>query len=546
MQNHQIDSHSSLKANKLILLFNAVLILLSCAQIVPLTGGDKDILPPKEVKSEPLNGSLFFDSKTIEIEFDEFIQLNNSASQLIVSPLMEPAPEVSVKGKKLVVKLLGNLKDSTTYSINFGNAITDITENNVFPNYKYVFSTGSYIDSLSYSGTVVDAFDVSKKDNIYVLLYDQLTDSVPLKELPRYVAITDKDGAFSISNIAHGNYKFFAINDINGNYLFDLPNEEIAFKDEIIMLDSSRSNNIVYLFEEENKLQFVVKSENKKRGKVEVILNLPTKNLTINPINKPINEAIENWSTIEKNKIGDSLTIWLAPPMLALENILLELKDGEEIIDTVDVTLLDKKKAKDSVITITTNISGSFDLNKDIVLSLNSPFVSYLGDSIQLYEDNVLITTSHFTATSLRKFELAYHFKENTNYQLFIPPATFTDIYGLQNDTLKVKFKTKKLADYGTILLKVTTNFTENYIVQLYKNKTLIKESTFKGASKIDYQYLLPGAYQLKLIIDNNEDTKWNTGNYLNHLQPEKVIFYEKDILIKANWDNDINWIIKE
>lgn len=535
-----------MKANKLILLFNAVLILLSCAQIVPLTGGDKDILPPKEVKSEPLNGSLFFDSKTIEIEFDEFIQLNNSASQLIVSPLMEPAPEVSVKGKKLVVKLLGNLKDSTTYSINFGNAITDITENNVFPNYKYVFSTGSYIDSLSYSGTVVDAFDVSKKDNIYVLLYDQLTDSVPLKELPRYVAITDKDGAFSISNIAHGNYKFFAINDINGNYLFDLPNEEIAFKDEIIMLDSSRSNNIVYLFEEENKLQFVVKSENKKRGKVEVILNLPTKNLTINPINKPINEAIENWSTIEKNKIGDSLTIWLAPPMLALENILLELKDGEEIIDTVDVTLLDKKKAKDSVITITTNISGSFDLNKDIVLSLNSPFVSYLGDSIQLYEDNVLITTSHFTATSLRKFELAYHFKENTNYQLFIPPATFTDIYGLQNDTLKVKFKTKKLADYGTILLKVTPNFTENYIVQLYKNKTLIKESTFKGESKIAYQYLLPGAYQLKLIIDNNEDTKWNTGNYLNHLQPEKVIFYEKDIVIKANWDNDINWIIKE
>ena len=232
--------------------------------------------------------------------------------------------------------------------------------------------------------------------------------------------------------------------------------------------------------------------------------------------------------------------------MLELENILLELKDGEEIIDTIDVTLMDKKKFKDSLITVTTNVSGNFDLNKNIFISINNPFVSYSSDSIQLYEDSILITTSYFADVALRKFELAYHFKENTNYQLFIPPATFTDICGLQNDTLKVNFKTKKLSDYGTILLKVTPNFTENYIVQLFKNKTLIKESTFKGESKIDYQYLLPGTYQLKLIIDNNTDSKWNTGNYLNHLQPEKVIFYEKDIVIKANWDNDINWIIKE
>ena len=535
-----------MNAYKNILFFSTILILLSCAQIVPLSGGDKDILPPKEIKSEPLNGALFFDSKTISIEFDEFIQLNNIASQLIVSPLMEPQPEVSVKGKKLVIKILGDLKESTTYSINFGNAITDISENNVYPNYKYVFSTGSYIDSLSYSGTVVNAFDLSKKNNIYVLLYDQLTDSVPLKELPRYVAISDKEGAFSINNIAHGKYKFFAINDINGNYLFDLPNEEIAFKNELIVLDSSSSNNLVYLFEEENKLQFVVKSENKKKGKVDVILNSPPKNLILTPINIPINEKIENWSTIEKNKMGDSLTIWLTTPMLELENLLLELKDEEEIIDTIDITLLDKKKVKDSLMVVTSNVSGSFDLNKTILLSLSNPFVNYLKDGIQLYEDSILVTDSHFKTISLRKFELEYRFKENTNYHLLILPATFTDIYGLKNDTIKVNFKTKKLSDYGTILLKVTPHFSENYIVQLFKSKTLIQENQLTNESKIAYNYLLPGTYQLKLIIDNNKDSLWNTGNYLNHLQPEKVILYEKDIVIKANWDNDINWIIKE
>ncbi|OFY99843.1 MAG: hypothetical protein A3K10_04290, partial [Bacteroidetes bacterium RIFCSPLOWO2_12_FULL_31_6] len=464
----------------LFLLFTLTTLLLSCAQIVPLTGGDKDILPPKEVKSEPLNGSLFFDSKTISIEFDEFIQLNNSASQLIVSPLMEPVPEVSVKGKKLVVKLLGNLKENTTYSINFGNAITDITENNVFPNYKYVFSTGSYIDSLSYSGTVVDAFDLSKKDKIYVLLYDQLTDSVPLKELPRYIAITDKDGAFSISNIAHGKYKFFAINDINGNYLFDLPNEEIAFKNEIIMLDSSSSNNLVYLFEEENKLQFVVKAENKTYGKIDIVFNKPTENLIINPLNVKFKKK---WYLEEKNKDGDSLTLWLTTTE-KIENLELELKDGNEIIDTVNISILDKSVLKDTSLKVTTNISGSFDLNKSIILRTNRP-AKDTKNQIILKEDSVIVkevSDANLLLLCLTPppstLWIDYDFKENTNYQLFIPPATFTDIYDLQNDTLKVNFKTKKLSDYGTILLKVAPNFTENYIVQLFKNKTLIKEST--------------------------------------------------------------------
>ncbi len=169
---------------------------------------------------------------------------------------MENAPEILVKGKKLIIKLKSELTSNTTYSLNFGNAISDITENNVFPNYKYVFSTGDYIDSLSYAGSVINAFDRTPKENIYVLLYDLFQDSIPLKELPRYVALTNKKGEFSITNIANGDYKLFAINDINSNYLFDLPNEEIGFNSDKISIQKSDSNQIVYLFEEEKELQF--------------------------------------------------------------------------------------------------------------------------------------------------------------------------------------------------------------------------------------------------------------------------------------------------
>ena len=523
----------------------SAIILFSCAQIKPLTGGEKDVAIPKEIESSPLNGSVVFNDETIVIEFDEYIRLTNVSSQLIVSPLMETPPEISIKGKKLVIKLKSKLAPNTTYSLNFGNAISDITENNIFPNYKYIFSTGNYIDSLSYSGTVINAFDQSAKENIYVLLYDQFEDSIPLKELPRYVALTDKEGKFSITNIANGKYKFFAINDINSNYLFDLPNEEIGFQNEIIFLDSSSSNNIIYLFKEKGGLQFIDKIKNKLYGKIDIVLNQPTKNLIITPLNKVFNEEIESWSLIEKNENGDSLTIWLTPD-LDLENLVLELKDNAKIIDTIDIEIIDRSKLIDTSLHMTTNITSNFDLNKSIILSINTPFTEYSSNSVMLYEDSVLITTSFFTDIGLRKFELAYDFKENTSYQLSIPSNTFKDIYGLENDTVKIDFKTKKESDYGIINLTLNPNFKEKYILQLYKKDKLVNESYFSNKKNKQYKYLQPGAYSLKLIVDNNGDGNWNTGNYLEGLQPEKVIYYEKEINIRANWDNDIIWTIKE
>lgn len=527
---------------KSIALIFIALIIFSCAQIVPLTGGEKDIEAPKELESEPLNGSTLFTDETITIEFDEYIKLTNVSSQLIISPLMDPAPEVLIKGKKLVIKLKSELAPNTTYSLNFGNAISDITENNVFPNYKYVFSTGTFIDSLSYSGTVINAFDRTSKENIYVLLYDQFEDSVPLKELPRYVALTNKKGEFSITNIANGDYKLFAINDVNGNYLFDLPNEEIGFKNDAISIQQSDSNNFIYLFEEEKDLQFLLKSEHKNYGKIDLVFNRPTEELSITMLN---NEEKENWGLIEKNNTEDSVVVWLYPEAFDKE-IKLLIKDKEEVIDTINFDLIERSKMKDSTLTVSSNITSSFNLDQNIILKTIRPFSKYNADSITIYEDSVLITNSFFTDIGLKEFELAYDFKENTSYQLFIPPNTFEDIYGLKNDTVKLNFKTKKIADYGVINLTINPNFTENYIVQLSQKNKIIKEDYLVGNQKMQYKYLPAGQYSLKIIIDENGDKKWNTGNYLEGLQPEKVIIYQKEIKIRANWDNDINWTIKE
>jgi len=245
---------------RVLVLIIMALLLNACAQVVPLSGGEKDIEPPKEIQSVPSNQSINFSTKTISIGFNEYIRLQNLASQLIVSPLMDKTPEISLHGKKVIIKIKSQLLPNTTYSINFGSAIADITENNKIPNYKYVFSTGSHIDSLSISGHVVNAFNLKEEDKVYVLLYDNFEDSIPLKKMPRYVAITNKKGAFTITNIAKGKYKLFALKDINSNYIYDLPNEQIAFKSDTLVLDSSLTGNIIYLFKENNDLQYLTTS----------------------------------------------------------------------------------------------------------------------------------------------------------------------------------------------------------------------------------------------------------------------------------------------
>jgi len=523
--------------------FAMTVIIFSCAQIVPLTGGEKDVLAPKDSESFPKNGSVNFISKSITVKFDEYIKLTNVTSQLIVSPLMDTPPEISIKGKKLIIRLQSELNTNTTYSLNFGNAISDITENNNLPNYKYVFSTGNYIDSLSYTGTVVDAFDQSAKESIYVLLYDQFEDSVPLKELPRYVALTNKKGQYSITNIAQGKYKLFAINDVNSNYLFDLPNEEVGFEDKIISIDSSITKRVIYLFEETSDLQFLVKSEHKSYGEINLIFNNPTEELTITPVNKIFNN--EEWSLIEKNNTGDSVTLWLYPDAFD-KDIELEIRDNNEIIDTINFQVIPLSEFKDSTLKVSSNITSSFDLNKSLSIEINRPSINFKPFNTMLYEDSSLITTELLRELGSRSFIFSYDFKEDTEYNLLIPPNSFEDIYGLKNDTLKLDFKTKKESDYGIINLNIIPNFSGNYIVQLSKNKKIVTESYFIGEQTKQYKYLSPGVYSLKLIIDTNGDKKWNTGNYLERIQPEKVIIYNKEIKIRENWGNDINWTIKE
>lgn len=208
-----------------------------CANAVAPTGGPKDERPPMVVETLPKNRSTNFIGKKIEITFDEYITLENTNQNVMISPPLSEKPDIKLKNKTVVVKFKEDLASNTTYTINFGSAIKDLHEGNQFKDYVYSFSTGDVIDTLCIAGKVLHAEDKKPVENAYVSLYaadrDNL-DSLPLSTKPNYITKTDKEGKFSLNGLADKKYLVFALKDVNSNLYFDLPNEEVAFLDTLV------------------------------------------------------------------------------------------------------------------------------------------------------------------------------------------------------------------------------------------------------------------------------------------------------------------------
>ncbi len=202
-------------------------------------------------KTTPENYSTNFNAKEIKIYFDEYIKIQNLQKNLIVSPPMEPGPEITPLGtasKYITIKIHDTLSPNTTYAFNFGESIIDNNESNPYPFYRYVFSTGSFIDSLSVNGTITDALKRNAEEFVTVMLYEvdsTFTDSVIYKRKPNYVTNTlDSTTTFKINNLKAGNYLMVALKDENSNYSFEQKTDKIGFLKDFISIPSDSSYNI--------------------------------------------------------------------------------------------------------------------------------------------------------------------------------------------------------------------------------------------------------------------------------------------------------------
>ncbi|NQY10805.1 MAG: Ig-like domain-containing protein [Flavobacteriales bacterium] len=519
---------------KYFLIFSIATLLFACAQIVAPTGGPIDKTAPVVESFSPENKSTAYEKGTpLIIEFDEYVSLNIPLKNVSISPPISENLEFLLKGKSIITKINADLKTNTTYTINFSSAIKDITEGNPLPNLEYVFSTGNTVDSAHIKGKIIDAFTSDPAVGVKVFAYHSIADSVPYKELPSYLDVTNDSGYFKIPNMKPGKYKLFALIDGDNNLMFNITSEEVAFIDGLISTTDT-TEQIMSLFKEDKDIQFVKKITNEGK-KVKIAFNRPTQNMQV--VSK-----YNDHHYFSENK--DTLIMWINRTLK--EDISVELFDGD-FQDTIAVSF---KELADSIVKVTANHTKSkkFDFYKPFKFSFSHLINKYDPTKIILTENSDTVEFSFVPSEveAYENLEFNYTWKDSAKYQIHINPGAFTSLYGLANDTSMIQFSTRSRAYYNISTLQIQ-GVEENQacIMQLFTDKAMISEDLIIGSQTIIYNYLPAGEYKLKLIYDDNKNGKWDTGNYLEKVQPEKIVVYHEGLKIKSGWETETIWEVE-
>jgi hypothetical protein len=554
------------------------------------TGGPKDKTPPSVLRSTPGNGALNYKKKSIEIDFDKIVTIEKPNENVIISPPQQKQPDVKSLGRKVVVNFNEPLKDSTTYSINFGNAIADVNEKNVIKNYLFSFSTGNTIDTLKVSGTVINAEDLNPLQGIIVGIYRETADSVfsllPFMRIGR----TDENGRFTIDNIKTGRYKVYALGDTNQDYMFQ-PGEGLAFRDSLVApytrieqmqdtiwkdsttVDSVRTymgtrflpdNISLRYFKEDKKRQYFVKYERKEPFVFSLFFNTSQAKL---PELKPLNFNWDGKYLLQANAGKDSLTYWIRDSVVwkndTLKMTMSYLKTDslfhlKPITDTINVSMRkahvntrSKANKKVSVgkiepLKFTTNMSSVFEIYNPIMLNFEAPLEHSDFTMVKLFQKvDTVFKQIPFKWRQVDSTKMAYaidiKWKAETSYELRIDSAAFTSIYKKVSSKLKTEFKIRSLEEYSSVKLLLAT-FNPKAIIQILDSKDVILASKPAREKGTIFEYLRPGDYYMRMFLDENGNGKWDTGDFSKKLQPEEVYYYPKKMTLMANWEFEETW----
>ncbi|TJY38036.1 Ig-like domain-containing protein [Pontimicrobium aquaticum] len=519
-------------------------VLFNCANRGTPSGGEKDVTPPEIVRSVPENNSINFKGKEIRIYFDEYIKLNDIQKQLIVSPPMDPAPEITPLGsasKYITIKIHDTLQENTTYAFNFGTSIVDNNEGNPYPYYRYVFSTGNHIDSLSINGFVKNALERTPDDFVSVMLYevnDTFTDSIIYKQKPKYITNTlDSTTTFKLENLKAGKYLMIALKEKNEDYIFQQKTDKIAFKKEFITLPSD-SVYEMNLFKEVtdfkpvrpslvsgNKIAFGYEGEGED-------MNIEILSQTTSDFKSVITKEVEK----------DTLNFWYKPNFEA-DSVMVNVSKAD-FTETFKVNLRDLKK--DTL--IVKPIEGrSLKLQEDFQLQGTTPFASMDESKITILDkDSTNVSFTSRLDTFNNTYNLSFDKTEENIYRITLLPGALTDFFEDRNDTLNFNVRTKAEIDYGEIRVNLQ-NAVYPVIVQLVDKKGELEvEQYVEDASKpIDFLSLNPGKYFIRVIFDTNKNGKYDSGNFLNKIQPERVSHDSKEIDVRAYSEQIITFTLQ-
>lgn len=514
--------------------------MLSCAKRGSITGGLKDTLAPVLKYSSPKNMSTNFEGDEIILGFDEYVKLKNLNKQLIISPPMKHEPLIlpTTASKVITIKIKDTLQPNTTYSFNFGQSIADNNEGNAINQFKYIFSTGPYIDSLSISGQIKDAYEKNVDNFVSVMLYevnDTFKDSVIYKQSPRYITNTlDSLRTFKLENLKAGKYLLVALKDKGGNNRYNPKDDKIGFLKHYITVP----NDTVFeleLFKEVLPLKTfkpIQASGNRLYLPYEGKQDFKTSKPKI--VLKHGDEVLETIVTAFPKK--DSLQVWYKP--LKADSLSMEVSR-----DTYNKRFSFKvKDIKKDTLNIKAVQNGVINFRDRFTLESATPLVKFDKSKIRLVnKDSVAVD---FT-TEYDEFEqkLYVDFKKEPvdKYNVTFFPGALTDFYEKTNDTLAYKLTTKEHADYGNLVLNLRNVKRFPIIVEITNKKgdVVLASAYSEGNTKITFDLLQPEAFTLRITYDDNKNKRYDAGSFLNKTYSEEVFYYQKEVDVRTNWDVD-------
>jgi hypothetical protein len=584
--------------------FSAISVLLiiigACAKVSNPSGGPRDRTPPVILKTIPSYGTKNFIGKSISVTFDEYVSLDNINEKFMVSPPMKKKPRVFIRGKNMLTEFDEKLRDSTTYTFYYQDAIQDLNEGNKIEDYQFVLSTGPVVDSLSVTGNVYKAFNLEAPEKTMVLLYRDLADSFVVRHLPDYISQVDQKGYFRINNVKEGTYRLYALADVNNSKNYDFSEEEFAFmnstveitpqknfippvkdtvpvkkevpkirdiksKKEIIIQDTivPVGEYPLMLFAARKKNHYLASSGRPVKYQLYYILSLPPDSLDFR-FSIPGNGG--NGYFIEKTPGKDTIKVWLTDSTLysmsQISTIInYPFTDTLGVLgyreDTIPMRFMTPKaprgsKVKKKPFAFETNIKGnSFKPGQQIMFISGTPFRAPDTTRIMFYQlsDSVKTRMSYrLIRDSLTscKYIVDADLKQDKKYLFIADSASFGNIYNENSDSVGYNFTVKKEDAYSKLTVSIR-NCTVSSIIQLLNSQEkLVSEVKIKSDRKIEFPLLDAGDYRIKVIYDLNDDGMWTTGDFDKGLQPEPVSYYPSEINLKAGWilDMDQDWDI--
>lgn len=578
----------------------AAAVMYSCANIGNPSGGPIDKTPPIFMRSNPTPNAVNVKDRKIEIFFDEIVTLKDPSTKIIVSPAQTEMPRMSALGRKVTVELVDSLLPNTTYTIDFSNSIQDNNEGNAIDNFAFAFSTGSVIDSMRVSGYVLDSRTLEPMQSVVVGLQSNLADSAFHKEKLQRVALTNDRGQFTIRNVSPGSYHIFALKDLDRDYKFGNPTEDIAFLDSIIVpsIGSREAADTVYndlneidtimratrpayfpndillsMFNEDRKSQYL--ANNLRVDSTRISLTFAAASDTLPSLSiVGRNDVPDQWYTLERSQTNDTLTYWIRPPHLVSADTLMvattylrtdtasNLSWGTDTLKFTFQRQKAKKKKKNEETDSLEQIrfmdlrplaNGTQEVYASLLLQAGTPIERYSREAFHLqrklqndttfYPAEIKSIALRDSTLSRRDLMLKVDWEPGAAYKLAVDSLAMTDIYGLQTKPLKVDFNVRKMEEYGNIVFNIPV-VRDSAIVELLDGTDKVVLHTPVKNHRAELLNLQPGKYYARLFIDRNGNGKYDTGNYDMHLQPEETVYYPGAINLKKNWDVEQTWDI--